>query len=318
MKVPIRNQKFLWIKKEEVELFEQILLHRTMYSKSVHLFYRKSSETLQSTNAISNRLTKLVEYEFLIRLTKDVSVTRARVPRYYYRLGRRGLRLLAEQKKVILNNQMRKDFRLFKNSPVPSNHTDAMSILANQIYLFCREEHAGIAHSRGVTMKIFDGQGREQLIRKEGVVPDWVFQNKNRILCIELDTGSQEYQVIERKFAKYQALHRELSNEGYQITVLFAVLDESIDIVQKNKRQERSGRVSGLNRLFENYISQPISEGRQHHLLWLKRVYTVPAKKAPAFVSHLFGKPQWDDSMPMEKIMPSLTDKSTEEGEEPW
>lgn len=296
IKVYTKNWKFIWLREEEVKLLEQIWIHRTMQAKSVHSFYEVTSKTLRNSNAISNRLTKLVEHGLLIRLTKDVSLTRARVPRYYYRLGKIGLRLLAEHQRIQLDDVTRKDYRSFRNSPVPSVHTDAMSILANRIYLDCRYDIPGMVHRRGVTGKIISRSGDEKLIREHKVIPDWIFQVDNRLLCIEMDTGSQEYVKIKGKFIRYNALQKVLQKQGYQIVVLFAVLDDSIDVVQKNKRTERNIRVENLNHLYaeyiENWTPDPYRLTAKPELKW---VYAVGAQEALAYSKHLLSLSEWNN-----------------------
>lgn len=313
-KVHTKNWKFMWIRKEELELFEQIWIHRTMQAKSVHLFYEETSKTLRNSNAISNRLSKLVEQGLLIRLTKDVSLTRARVPRYYYRLGKRGLRLLAEQQKIELDEVTRQDYRSFLNSPVPSVHTDAMSILANQIYLDCRFEIPDMTHRRGVTGKIISRSGDGKLIRENGAIPDWIFQVDNRLLCIEMDTGSQEYKKIKEKFTGYNALHQVLKEQGYQIAVLFAVLDDSIDVVKKNKRKDRDGRTQNLNELFGEYLTTTKSSSNQlADDPRLKRVYAVSAQAAIEVGKHMLSLTEWKDDQPFQNF---VSVRSTQESRE--
>lgn len=313
-KVYTKNWKFIWLREEELELLEQIWIHRTMQAKSVHSFYEATSKTLRNSNAISNRLTKLVNQGLLIRLTKDVSLTRARVPRYYYRLGKFGLRLLAEHQKIQLDDVTRQDYRSFRNSPVPSVHTDAMSILANQIYLDCRYEIPGMVHRRGVTGKIISRSGDGKLIRENGVIPDWIFQVDNRLLCIEMDTGSQEYKKIINKFVRYNALHEVLLKQGYQLCVLFAVLDDSLDVVQKNKRMERNRRVENLNRLFAEYLKTwPTDRYRLAAKPELKRIYAVSAQGALEYSRYLLSLTEWND----EQLLPYLVSrKSLQEREE--
>lgn len=295
-KVYTKKWKFIWLREEELELLEQIWIHRTMQAKSVHSFYEGTSKTLRNSNAISNRLTKLVEQGLLIRLTKDVSLTRARVPRYYYRLGKIGLRLLAEHQKIQLDDFSRRDYRSFRNSPVPSVHTDAMSILANRIYLNCRYEIPGMVHLRGVTGKIISRSGDEKLIREYGVIPDWIFQVDKHLLCMEMDTGSQEHLKIEEKFVGYNALHRVLLKQGYQLVVLFAVLDNSVDVVQKNKRTQRNVRVENLNHLYTEYVKNWTTDRYKLAVKpELKHVYAVSAQAAPEFSKDLLSLTEWND-----------------------
>lgn len=315
LKIQTKNEEVIWLRAEEVEMLEQVWTHRTMQAKSIHAIYQATSHTLRNSNAISNRLTRLVELEFLIRFTKDVSVTRARVPRYYYRLGKKGLWLLAEQKRLVLNNRTRKDYHLFKNSPIPSKHTDAMSILANQIYLSCWNEIPGLTHRKGVAGKLISSTRDKKLIRENGVEPDWIFQVDNRLLCIELDTGSQEHVAIRKKFGRYYRLQKVLQKEGYQLAILFAVPDDSIDVVQKNKRKDRSVRVEGLNQLYVDYITTPVPflQGKVEYRE-LKKVYALPTREAVSFAHQLLKLPEWRDDLLLNDLK-SITETQTK-GEE--
>ena len=303
IKIQIKKHGTIWIRSEEIEVFEQIWTHRTMQAKSIHNLYQELSQTLRNSNAISNRLTKLVELDFLIRITKDVSVTRARVPRYYYRLGKRGLRLLAAQNRIVLDAWTRKEYQVFKHGPIPSNHTDAISILATRIYLKCRSEIPHLNQRKGISIHPLLSTKETKIIKEEGVEPDWIFQVDNRLLCIELDTGFQEHAAIRKKFGGYVRLQQKLQKEGFQLTLLFAVLDSSIDVVQKNKPKNRNSRVEKLNNLYRDYIATPLPSllGRVEYQD-LKRVYALPCAEATFFCRNLLKLPDWSEDLELHRL----------------
>ena len=161
------------------------MIHRIMHSKSIHLFLSQSAGKTLNSNAISNRLRRLVEAKLLDRVTVNISVTRAEVPRYYYKLGLRAYRCLVSTKHIENTKENFKIFRASRKTGLPSLHTDAISILANQIYLECVSKSiVDFTHMRGVEGVIVTPKGEEIGIRDLNLaIPDWIFlQEKHFII----------------------------------------------------------------------------------------------------------------------------------------
>lgn len=247
--IDITKEQKVVIKEYELELLEQIWIHRTMQAKSIHLFIQERAGRKLNSNSISNRLHRFVEARILIKMTENVSLTRAKVPKYYYKLGIKGYRILTKLEKL---EQGKESFNIYKksrSSSIPNIHSDAMSILANKIYLECTKglEPNSFQHLRGVEGSIIKKNGKIKWIKEFGlVIPDWLFLKDGHLIFIEMDTGSQNQKTILKKIIFYSKLKRILLDEGYTISLVFAVLDESIDVVQKNKAENRTKRVASL------------------------------------------------------------------------
>ncbi|MFB5089509.1 replication-relaxation family protein [Psychrobacillus sp. PGGUH221] len=245
----VGKENSIVLKDSEISLLEQLMIHRIMHSKSIHLFLSQLAGKKLNSNAISNRLRRLVEAKILERVTLNISVTRAHVPRYYYKLGLRAYRCLVSLKRIENTKENFNIFKVSRKSEVPRLHTDAMSILANQIYLHSiSKSYVNFTHMRGVEGVIVTSEGQELGIRGLNyAIPDWIFLQEKHFIFVELDTGSQEQKMIREKIDNYESLNKIfLEKNGYTMSLVFAVLDNSIDVVQKNKKQNRSKRVASL------------------------------------------------------------------------
>lgn len=222
-----------------------------MTSKSIHLFIREMSSKPLDKNGISNRLKLLVDEGFLTRQSLDVSVTRARFLRYYYMLGIKGFHVLIYSDFFSDDKESLAIYQNSRDSAIPSIHTDAMSILANQIFLLCQKsiDLESFEHLRGADAFIPTRCGEKQRFVKESkIIPDWIFKSRKQFICIEMDTGSQNLQMITEKVQYYNKLYQKSFHKesGYALILIFAVLDDSIDVVKSFKKENRSKRVASL------------------------------------------------------------------------
>lgn len=276
---PIRNEKSIALKEYEIALLEQIMIHRIMHSKSIHLFLNILAAKKLNSNAISNRLKRLVDAKILDRTTINISLTRAEFPRYYYKIGLRAYRLLVKTNRIEHTKDNFKTFKLSRKSEIPSIHTDAMSILANQIYLECISNSIyNFTHMRGVEGELVTKDGRKIGLRGLNLaIPDWIFLQGKEFIFVELDTGSQNQQMIRDKIDKYAKLYGSfLEKNGYTMTIVFAVLDDSIDVVQKNKKKNRAKRVASI----KQNLSSPI-------ISYEKNIFVVSANRAPYLIKNI-------------------------------
>ena len=265
--------KHVKLKSYELELLKQISIHRIMHAKSIHHFIQEMTPNPLHSNGISNRLKLLVDEEILSRQFLDVSVTRAPARRYYYMLGRKGFRMLVNSGYFLYDRESVATYRKSRDSEIPSIHTDAMSILANKIFLACQEDSGRetLQHFRGADACIPIWHGEDQRFGMEGNhIPDWVFTNDEQYICIEMDTGSQSLKMITKKVEYYNQLNQRRFNKDsdYKLILVFAVLDDSIVVVKSFKKENRSKRIGSLKAHIAN-LSLDFSE-----------IYVVSAKRA--------------------------------------
>jgi hypothetical protein len=231
--------KRIELQKEEFILLKELLKHRTIHSSDVHEIYEYAVEIPRHPGSISRRLTNLVKAGVLHRMYENVSTTRAQVKKYYYKIGLKGLKALADRGELppdqveTLNKQL---LRL----RIPKAHNIAASSLANKVWL------------EGMRQKIinfnhFRGSEDERLLSDfkvtsegENVIPDWVFEKGNRTIYLEMDSGRQHIKVIEHKIERYI---KYASTTQREVTVIFSVMDGSVNNYVSS---DRTKRVSSL------------------------------------------------------------------------
>jgi hypothetical protein len=277
-----RNTKIL-VKSYELDLLEQILIHRVMHSKSIHDYIQQLSGKPLNSGSISNRLTLFVKSRILKRMKINISLNRADFSRNYYKLDIKGFRCLIESGRFQYEG-FKNRYRLSAASIIPSPHTDAMSILANKIYLECLKnlEPKSFEHARGIEVtKKMAREWVNELKEFPRVIPDWVFEKEKHLICVEMDTGKQNQNIIGDKIKNYIKLFEKISEKGYRISLVFAVLDDSIDIVEKYKKENRIKRVGSLKEnissLFEGVLQPSI----------FNDTYVASAKRIPTIVKDL-------------------------------
>lgn len=273
----VKNNKIV-MKEYEILLLDQLLIHRILHAKSIHIFFNQMAGHPLHENAISNRLRRMVDMKILDRVTRDVSVTSAKVLRYYYKLGIRAYRILLEMNRLENTKENLKRFKNSRRSVVPSVHSDAISILANQIflnhYLYTKD---GIKHIRGAEIRLPNEKKYLEPIQGFNlVVPDWALFKDNHIIFLEMDTGSQDQGMIAEKILKYNILIKNfLLPANITASLIFTVLDDSIDVVKKNKKMNREKRVASLKKTIAAQSYQGFS------------IYAVTAKRASAIVQRI-------------------------------
>ena len=273
--VSLKKNSKIVLKDYELNLLEQIMIHRWMAAKSIHQFIQKSAPKKLHPNSISNRLKKLIDKGILLRRTKNISTTRAVVNQYFYLLTLEAYRVLVERK-FITHREAKRNYRQAMEMGLPSSHDAAMSFLANQIVVKCNvpKRIKGLSHSRGEDNPIVVGDATSQIEIRNLVIPDWVFQLDSHIICLEMDTGSQNQKVIQNKILKYEKLKQILLIKGIKLDVFFTVLDSTVDRFNEGRLDNRSKRVKYI----KNTISKTLHSRSNY--------YVASASRAPDIIDH--------------------------------
>src|SRR5690606_24874555 len=108
---------------------------------------------------------------------------------YHYKLGLRGIEVLSQIDPSFFGHA--DDLKsLVTNASVPSAHNAAASTIANWVYIACLKDAVlkGCFHARGSNHELFSQSPAEGL--QSPIVPDWVFEHRDTVVCVEVDTGS--------------------------------------------------------------------------------------------------------------------------------
>lgn len=259
---------------DEMRLLEYLFEFKVMPTQNIHFFFNTVAGGKRSGNAITNRLARLVSSGILYQLN-DADPKRKvfRAINYAYRLGFRGFELLRERG-IISEEEMENSKRYARLNNMPTTHNSVVNTLFMELHKILWERNEDIEPMRSQS---FRGE-RHPLIqsvskgnRIQPIIPDWIFETEEQIICLELDSGSQAMSVIKNKFARYKLLVRETKKP---IVVVFSVglltEEEGGDILKKEKR------VSSIKELFPESSEWP--EGLD--------LYVVPTQRT----SHILYK----------------------------
>lgn len=265
------NGRRIVLQKEELLLLKELCIHRTMQSKDVHDFYQCASEKPRHSDSISRRLKRLVDVGILLRMKEDVSTTRAIISKYYYKIARRGLWALV-QVGVLTEEEANQLHLQILSLRIPKVHNIAASSLANRVRVKgIQTGMTGFNHFRGVDDERLLNNLKTIDVEREIVIADWVFQEDERTIYLEVDSGSQQNRVIESKVARYIKFARTIEDE---VVIVFSIMDESVN---KAKSSDRSRRVASLKECM------PACQHWPDNL----SIYVITAKRTPDLILRL-------------------------------
>jgi len=272
--LPKLNVKTGGVKLNSVELtfLYHLYIHRSMASGVIRELLEELYEHKPRKNVISNRLGRLVETKMLIRDEELVGGICGGLKRYQYRLTRRSYQALADIG-LVDREDMEKYLRVASRLKAFTVHNRSATMLASRIahtYLSEKELHdvtfcRGSNHPR-VNQGVFGGNV------KGFSVPDYIFENKEVVVCIENDTGSQRGGIFQEKFERYQEVAKMISPR--KLYIVFSVVDDSLF---EELGEDRKKRVASIKQAFPS------------SLLWEDNLYSfaVSAKDAAILVKDL-------------------------------
>lgn len=239
----------------EILLLSQIYVHRIMNTKSIHEFLQFSSGG-RNPNAITNRIKKMVDAGVLVRLTEPHPFFSKGFNRYFYRLGVRGLRVLISMG-YCSAEEGGKMLRTLLRLGVPKTHANAASLTANRILLAVSTPDTVeyVRHLRGAVHPLFVGE--TLTIESRGIiVPDWVFETDNHVVCLEIDTASSRGKEILSKIKRYIKRANDLKQKDKELVVIFSVLDDTLESIEYSNRFRR---IASLKELIAQVESIPLN-----------------------------------------------------------
>lgn len=264
----------------EILLIQHVYIHKVMRATSVHSLLQFLSKKDMAPDAISHRLLKLVKGGVLARLEERISDMSGNFVRYYYKLASRGFEALEAVGYLSSEEQIRRQLRTSQNFKLPSLHTKAASVIANEIAIACMKDEltAETIMSRGANHYEFSLDAHVPLEVRGIVIPDYVFELDDVYVAIEIDTGHQRGNTIKNKYERYKRKAASVLKEtGKLIVVVFVVVDDS---VAYNAYSERDKRIASLKNTFP-----PFNEWGDN-----LQFYAVQASDAHRVVLRLLSK----------------------------
>lgn len=211
------------LKPEEIKLLEELFIHRSLEGRLIHDYYQSSKGLAKNPSHVSTRLTKMVDARLLIRMVDDDdSLMKVNRFHYHYKIGRRGLEVLAQTGFIRKEDIERYYFQIIRLK-IPKIHKLATSVIAHQVRVMgMNEGFTEYEHYRGID----DVQEINYKLDQGSIVPDWIFYRGSRWVYLELDTGTENVKKIESKMERYVDLAKKYPTR--MISVVFSVADSSL------------------------------------------------------------------------------------------
>ena len=275
LKADRSGNRGIFLYDEDLFLMKQLLIHQSMRSPSIHDLLQSLSASPRNSNGITNRLGRLCAAGILVQSKAKVLVDGGNLHTYHYRLGSRGVDALVTLG-LLEEEEGERIYQLNTRLIVPNRHTKAASSIANQVYIHCypKFDTHSFAHGRGAAHPLFSNT--RNILHRNLIVPDWVFEVGNRYVCLELDTGTQRKEPISSKFKRYVQRSEQLLEEGKELIVVFSVADESImgDFSDNRKR-----RIASLKQMIPSFTEWPTN----------LTFHVVTASRTPPLVERLLS-----------------------------
>lgn len=193
------KEKGVYLSNEEVAFLELLYVCRFLPSNLAHHFFKSSSDTPSRINSISRRLKKLVDEGILYRKAK---VLGNNLPQYFYYLKQNGYEVLHYLGVIKEQWDKTKERALFKKENYSAHTMTGLAVIVDTYKMMQRQS---VNVMRGVLHPLFckwDSIKKENRIL-EGIVPDYVLESKDRIICLEHDMKSENISRIRAKNRMY-------------------------------------------------------------------------------------------------------------------
>lgn len=204
------KMKGLFLSDYEITILQQVFVHRMVEASKVHVLFQIEKPTMKP-NSITNRLAKLVSYKILKRKQSDTKSIRFR--KYYYYIGEVGFEILKKYHAYPMGVYAPKEWRIPKLHNELSTNAIIEAYRTNRL----REQPIDIRYERGSHHEVI----RERASIKDWVIPDYILQFDNLLICIEYDMGTEPVNRITEKSEKYAVMYETLKAEGYRLAVLY-------------------------------------------------------------------------------------------------
>ncbi len=262
---------------EELELLQHLHEFKSIHARNVHKYYEITSNGRRKGNMVTNRLAKLVASGILFQVNdKEPKREIFRPVNYAYRLGVRGIEVLANRGVFSHDDiESKKKYSYLVN--IPTLHNMAINSLFMEVYRLMWERGESFASlnvrsNRGENHELIDSisKGREL----QPIIPDWIYETEQRIICLEVDSGSQTLGTIENKIARYNLLANKSSKP---ITVFFSVgLLNGAD----GESRSRDRRVASIKETLKESIEW--ADGLE--------IIATPSNRAPKILHKLISR----------------------------
>lgn len=242
------------LKPEELDLLKIVYDLKIINTKNVHNFYLARSKTHKSKQVISNRIHKLRKAGLFFRLDDShIASSEFRPTNFYLRISSRGLGILKDNM-LISKREYDISMVTIYQIKIPQPHNEAVTNVVMDLLLHAYIQgdplHPALVElSRGEYSKAVLDAGPK--LSEGELIPDFVFETRDQLICLELDTGNQMLSVLQSKINRYIELALVLNKP---LTLIFSVGLKTMSAVNTSTKQRR---VNSIKELFPSLEALP-------------------------------------------------------------
>ncbi|MGE7692302.1 replication-relaxation family protein [Lysinibacillus sp. NPDC097214] len=199
---------------EEMKILQVIYSHRMMPASCIHELYRVHRSNM-SKSSVSNRLKRLVTMKVLQR--KESTRTRDTYFKvYYYGVTERAFKALR-----VAGYISDKTFPGNKEMRIPNDHN--LAAIYSMVDLYVENE----LENPKCEFEILRGSKHPLIQRKDFknlLVPDYIVELDNLMICIEVDMGTEVISTITNKSKKYVRIAEQEAFQEKKLIVVYLVV----------------------------------------------------------------------------------------------
>lgn len=241
------------LSEREMEILKYILEFSVFPAGNIHRLFNAGIENPRSKYAVSMRLGKLVKSGILVQLkTNFPKQGENRPATYAYRIGSRGFDLLV-QENLISSKEAERRKKYGPQLNMPTAHNKTVNTIFTELVELLIERGESF---ESLQCQYFRGDRHTEISQGNSltdyspIIPDWIFETKDEIICLELDTGRQTTRIISNKFERYKRLTTYLKKP---LVVIFSVGLSTLPTEDSTKEK----RIGSLKHLFTEHTDWP-------------------------------------------------------------
>ena len=277
-KLESKSKKYLVVNREEVSVLRELIKHEVIHSSILHQLWRIKVSREYSKGSLSNRISKLVEYDVLQREEEKYSFNKNTQSAYYYRVGQEGYQLLYifgfidsyELFGLEFSNTMYK---------IPTNLNTSVSKLVNNIVYKDSHTERNLLYRRFLDHWFYQYPfSKEEMITVSFFENTWVMEDLiQRILVVE--SFSLEY--LENIRVILNVLNK-FAKECEKYDRKFSII---MGRVEDHTVEEGGGKGSVTNNI------RKIKEAIPHFTTWHQNldILVVPFNRLEKTIERTFG-----------------------------
>lgn len=231
------NKKGVCLEKFEIEILKMVYTYKIVTSKMItdmYVQYRPNSSRKSVSNRLSRLTTKKILHQKKQQNAFGYGIT------YFYTVGTKGLSVL----KTLQGFKVQNSYEPHRiRIPTLHNHFATQTVHDFYIANMKQDNPFKVKIVRGVLHELFPFQSGVlmrngvELENKSPIIPDYVLEKDDTLICLESDMGTERTHEIKNKVQMYTHIAKSERFKDKKIYVVYSVVDKDGDsTISKGKR----------------------------------------------------------------------------------